>query len=262
MKVTKKPWPDNVSFILVAPTEPGNIGAAARAVKNMGFRNLELVEPAPYKTREARSMACGAKDVLEHVRIHPTILRAVSDKALVVGTTRRRGSRRGIILPIRTAARKIAAAAAKNSVAVIFGNEHNGLTNREIDACGMLATIPSHPGSPSLNLAQSVMLVAYELSQVDPTTFAPPLVKSGDIRRLLKRIETTLDILGYQPKGDRDLKADIMRNIKRLVGRAGLTEWELKMIYGLCRRIEDKTGTASPDRARAGPFPIKYIDSI
>jgi TrmH family RNA methyltransferase len=251
--MTKKAWADNVFFILVAPTEPGNIGAAARAIKNMGFRNLELVNPVPYATPEARAMACGASDILERARVYPTLREAVGEKSLVAGTTRRRGSRRGIIVPVAAAAKEIAKVAAGNKVAILFGNEHNGLTNREIEACGLLATIPSDPGAPSLNLGQSVMLVAYELSRAAPVEAAPPLVGSKEIQDLMKRVRGTLDILGYGKKGDRDLRADIMRNIRRLVGRAGLTAWELGMIHGLCRRIREKTGTSpdGPDRKPA-----------
>lgn len=244
--MTEKSWADNVFFILVAPTEPGNIGASARAIKNMGFRNLELVNPVPYLTPEADAMACGAWDILEKAPVYASLKEAVAEKSLVAGTTRRRGSRRGIILPAASAAEEIAKAAAGNKVAILFGNEHNGLTNREIEACGLLATIPSNPGSPSLNLSQSVMIFAYELSRVAPAEDATPLVGSKDIQTLMKRVRATLDVLGYGKKGDRDLRADILRNIGRLVGRAGLTEWELNMLYGLCRRVREKTRT-SPD---------------
>jgi TrmH family RNA methyltransferase len=251
--MNKKAWTDNVYFILVAPTEPGNIGAAARAIKNMGFRNLEMVAPVRYATPEARAMACGAADILEGALVHRTLLEALAEKSLVVGTTRRRGSRRGIILSAAAAAAEIAKAAPANKVAILFGNEHNGLTNKEIEACGLLATIPSNPAAPSLNLSQSVMLMAYELSRVAAVKAAPPLVGSREIQNLMKDVRATLDILGYGKKGDRDLRADIMRNIRRLVGRAGLTAWELGMIHGLCRRIREKTGTSpdGPDRKPA-----------
>jgi TrmH family RNA methyltransferase len=246
--MTVKAWADNVHFILVGPTEPGNIGAAARAIKNMWFRNLGLVNPVPYETREARAMACGAKDVLAAAGVYPSLDQAISDKSLVVGTTRRRGSHRGIILPMRMAAGDIARAAAKNTVAVLFGNEHTGLTNREIAACGLLATIPSDARAPSLNLAQSVMLAAYELGQVGRATPSPPLVGEREVRALMKKVRATLTTLGYGRRGSRDLRADIALNIRRLVGRAGLTDWELRMIRGLCRRIEDKAGAPAGQR--------------
>ncbi len=109
--MTDKSWADNVFFILVAPTEPGNIGAAARAVKNMGFRHLELVNPVPFLTLEAGAMACGALDVLERARVYPSLTEALAEKSLVAGTTRRRGNRRGIILSAASAAKEIAKAA-------------------------------------------------------------------------------------------------------------------------------------------------------
>lgn len=247
--MTAKSWTANVSFILVEPTAPGNIGAAARALKNMGFSNLELVHPVLFHTGEARAMACGAGDVLEGARVHASIEKAVADKSLVVGTTRRRGSRRGMILPIGEVAPEIARAAAGNKVAILFGNEHNGLSNDEIAACGLLATIPSDTRCPSLNLAQSVMLTAYELGRVGRRSASPPLASDREVRVLLSRVRQTLEVLGYGRSGSRDLGADILLNIRRLIGRAGVTEWELRMIRGLCRRIEDRTLTI---RARGG----------
>ncbi len=92
------------------------------------------------------------------------------------------------------------------------------------------------------------MLVAYELSRVAAIKAAPPLVGSQEIQALLKRIRKTLDILGYAKKGDRDLRADIMRNIRRLVGRAGLTSWELNMLYGLCGRVSRSLGKTREGR--------------
>ena len=96
---------ENISFVLIGPTEPGNIGAAARAIKNMGFRRLELVAPVPYLTGEARAMACQAKDVLERAKIYRTFRSAIARKSLIVGTTRRLGSRRGMVMDVRQAAR-------------------------------------------------------------------------------------------------------------------------------------------------------------
>jgi tRNA C32,U32 (ribose-2'-O)-methylase TrmJ len=125
-------------------------------------------------------------------------------------------------------------------VAVLFGNEHNGLTNDQVDECGFLITIPANPAFPSLNLAQSVMLVAYELSQVKPAAEVPELVENREVQKLLKRIKVTLALLEYRPKGDRNLETEILRNVKRLLGRAGLTEWELNMLYGLCRQVSKR----------------------
>jgi TrmH family RNA methyltransferase len=237
-----KGWSENISFILVGPTEPGNIGAAARAIKNMGFRRLELVAPVPYLTEEARAMACQAKDVLDRAKAHRTLRSAIAHKSLIVGTTRRLGSRRGMVMDVRQAARRIAEVAASNRVAILFGNEHTGLTNRELEECGLVLTIPSDPSFPSLNLAQSVMIVAYELNRVGAREKSLPLADNREVQGLFRRIPKTLKALGYARKGDKNLAAEITRHFKRLVGRSGLTEWELNMLLGLCTQVKKRLG--------------------
>jgi len=231
---------DHISFILVRPTEPGNIGAAARAIKNMGFRRLELVAPVPYLTEEARAMACQAKDVLEQAKVHRTVRAAIARKSLVAGTTRRLGSRRGLIMDVRQAARRMAASAGSNRVAVLFGNEHSGLTNRDLDECGLVLTMPSNPAFPSLNLAQSVMIVAYELGRAGTREKGPPLLGNREVRGLFRRIPKTLRSLGYSRAGDKDLPAEITRHLQKLLSRSGLTVWELNMLLGLCTQVERK----------------------
>jgi TrmH family RNA methyltransferase len=225
-----KSWKDNISFILVEPKEPGNIGASARAMKNMGFRNLELVKPWDFLSNEARQMACNSVDILERARVHSRFRDAVNDKNLVIGTTRRLGKTRGLIIP----------SAEKNRIAILFGREKNGLTNKEVEKCGFLITIPADPSSPSINLAQSVMLVAYELSKKTYKKNTPSLVKHEEIEKLYKHIQTTLKLLEYIPRGDRNIDKRIMRNLKHLIGRAGLTDWELNMLHGICSQVEKK----------------------
>ena len=118
-----KNWKDNISFILVEPREPGNIGATARALKNMGFTKLELVKPVAFMTAEAKWMACNALDVLEHATIHPGFKDAIKDKGMIIGTTRRIGKQRGPILPLTTGVKRIIPAAKKNNIAILFGRE-------------------------------------------------------------------------------------------------------------------------------------------
>jgi tRNA C32,U32 (ribose-2'-O)-methylase TrmJ len=126
-------------------------------------------------------------------------------------------------------------------VAILFGNEHSGLTNRELDECGLVLTIPSSPVFPSLNLAQSVLIVAYELSLSGTREKAPPLLENREVRALFRRIPQTLRSLGYASAGDKDLPAEIARHIQKLLGRSGLTEWERNMLLGLCTQVERKT---------------------
>jgi TrmH family RNA methyltransferase len=239
-KELMKSWKDNVSFILVEPGEPGNIGAAARALKNMGFRGLELINPCEFRPEKAKSMACNAGDLLMKARIYPDLSDAVREKSLVIGTTRRRGRQRGLIIAIEDGVKRIMTTAKRNRVCILFGREKNGLTNREVEACSFLMTIPSDSSSPSLNLAQSVMLVAYELGRRTYETAFPALVKQGELDDLYKHIHATLRILEYIPRGSRDIEKKIMINLKHLLGRSGLTEWELKMLHGICGQIEKR----------------------
>jgi len=243
---------DRISFVLVAPTEPGNIGAAARALMNFGFRRLELVAPVPFKTQEAWAMACQARDVLEKAKVHRSLRPALADKVLVVGTTRRLGSKRGLILDVREAVGRIARAARSGGVAILFGNEHSGLTNQELNECGLVLTIPSSPDFPSLNLAQSVMIVAYELAGVGGKSRPLPLVENRELGKLFRRLPKTLKALAYTRTGDKDLPEEITRHLKRLFGRSGLTEWELNMLLGLCTQVEKgrthKPGTGQREK--------------
>jgi len=233
-------WKENVHFILVEPKEPGNIGASARAIKNMGFKNLEVVTRRNFLTDESRQMACNANDVLENAAVHPNLKAAIKDKKIIIGTTRRAGKRRGLILPLKDGIKKAVLAAKKNKIAILFGREDKGLTNKEVEECGFLITIPANPASASLNLSQSVLLVAYELSQKTYKTGFPELAQQKEIAGLYKRIRSTLKLLGYIPKGSSDLEAKIMRNLEHLIGRAGLTDWELKMLHGICSQVEKK----------------------
>lgn len=235
-------WKDNISFILVEPKEPGNIGASARAMKNMGFTHLELVKPRSFMTKETKKMACNAFDILAKAKTYGNLNEALETKTLVVGTTRRLGRTRGLILPLEEGIKKVIASAKKNRVAILFGREDKGLNNREVEECGFLITIPSDPSSPSLNLAQSVLLVAYELSRKTYSGQFPMAVTRTELEILHQHIHNTLKLLEYIPRGNRDLEARIMRNLKHLMARAGLTEWELNMLHGICGQIEKKMG--------------------
>ncbi len=243
-----KDWKKNIYFILVEPQESGNIGASARALKNMGFDNLCLVRPPAQLSDEAAWFACNALDVLRSAAVFDSLNEALSDKSLVAGTTRRTGKRRGLFFPIEEGSRRIFETASQgNKVAVLFGRESRGLFNEEVEECGFLLTIPSSKEQPSLNISQAVLLTAYELSK---TGFRPdPEVKPGvrfvdheSLTTLFGRITGALKLLEYIPRGNRDLEKKIMLNLKYFIGRAGITEWEARMLHGLCSQIERKTG--------------------
>jgi len=247
-----KEWKDNICFVLVEPKEPGNIGASARAMKNMGFLDLCLVNPPPQMTEEGRWFARNAHDVLDSAKICTTFEESIRDKSIIVGTTRRIGKRRGLIFPVEQGVRRIFdIASGGNKIAILFGREARGLFNEEVEECGFMLTIPSSKIQPSLNLSQAVLITAYELSKVEfrahpllPSPYPAPaaLAAHGNIGDLYKRISRALELLDYIPKGDRNLEKKILANLKHFIGRAGLTEWELKMLYGLCWQVEKKIG--------------------
>jgi TrmH family RNA methyltransferase len=254
-----KGWRDNIYFVLVEPREAGNIGASARAIKNMGFRNLCLVNPPPEMTDEGRWFARNAHDVLDSAMVYDSVADAIRDKSIVVGTTRRRGKRRGLIMPADEGAAKLYGMAAANKVAILFGREARGLFNEEVEECGFMLAIPSSRLQPSLNLSHAVMIIAYELYLAEygrsgladgqgpyvltPGAEAAPVLSGhGQVDGLYERISGALELLDYIPRGDRNIKKKIVTNLKHFIGRAGLTEWELKMLLGLCYQVEKKVG--------------------
>ncbi len=152
-----------IRFALVRTSHPGNIGAAARAIRTMGFTRLVLVAPHKYPHAEATALAAGADEVLDRVVIVPTLAEAIADCTYVLGCTARQ---RAVALP--ELAPRIAAAHAREAlssgeVAVVFGNERTGLENEELMRCNAAVHIPSDPTYSSLNLAQAVQVLAYEL---------------------------------------------------------------------------------------------------
>ncbi len=235
-----KKWKDNVSFVLVEPREPGNIGASARALKNMGFRCLSLVNPAEL-TDEASWFAHNSLDVLREASVYSSLEEAVGSKSIVAGTTRRKGKGRGIIYPVRQGIQRLRALAEQNEIAILFGREDRGLYNEEVEECGFLLSIPADNRHPSLNLSQAVLIVAYELSRAEydeSGSTVDILVPHAELSLLYSRISETLKLLEYIPMGDRDIEKKIMSNLKHFIGRAGITEWEVGMLHGMCSRIE------------------------
>jgi tRNA/rRNA methyltransferase len=156
-----------VRIVLCRPSHPGNIGAAARAMKTMGLSDLRLVAPEKFPAPEARWMATNAIDVLDRARIHTTLAEAISDCIHAFALSARTREWSTPVLDVRTAAESGARAAeAGGDVAFVFGNEQAGLTNEEMLACQTLVHIPASAEFSSLNLAQAVQVVAYELFMV------------------------------------------------------------------------------------------------
>lgn len=244
-------WKDNVSIVLVEPTESGNIGATTRAMKNMGFSMLELVNP-PEITEQATSFAHNSMEILRGAVSHKTLHEAIEDKALVIGVSRRKGKRRGQWLTMEEAAKKVIATGASNKVALLFGREKKGLFNEEAFECNYMIAIPAEPEQPSLNLSHAVMVVVYEFHKaaLEAAGIAEPKPRLAPHRELKKLYDRMFDILvalGYTKWGDRDMGKNIISAIKNFLDRAELEERDVRILNGICGRLESRLRGSDKD---------------
>lgn len=233
---------EQIAIILVSPENPDNIGAAARAVKNMGFSDLRLVTPPPKWRGKAKKMAMSAGDILEKAREFSSLRKAVRDLGLVAGTTRRAGEHRGAFLPFNKAISKICKATYHQKVGIVFGRESKGLANEDSALCDHLVSIPTGTVYPSLNLAQAVMVMLFAFSWArdagEAVSYERTLNKK-EIEITITHFERALKALGYK-KGGADLLPRILKTLQGLIKRSGLMEPEAQMIKGLSRRIRER----------------------
>jgi tRNA/rRNA methyltransferase len=206
----------------------------------MGFSDLRLVDPVPFRSRSGFDMAVHARDVLDRARTYPDLASALEGCALSVGTTCRTGPYRSRAESLRETAPKLIAESAQNQIAVVFGTEDFGLTNDDLKLCQLLITIPTASEYPSLNVAQAMIVVAYELlcasqpaaSQAGPQRSARAPVSEVD--GALERLKDALISIGFLPAENPD---HIMFAIREIIGRAGLDPRELDIIKGIAGQI-------------------------
>lgn len=233
---------ENIRVVLINTTHPGNIGAAARAMKVMGLGNMHLVTPKTYPSAQATAMASGADDLLASAKVHESLDSALDGCGLVLGTSARLRSLSMPQMDVRAAAVKAMSEAQGQKVAVLFGRERYGLTNEEIQRCHYLLHIPSNPEYSSLNLAQAVQVVAYEfkLAAMDE---APQLLEPLDYQPapaqetegFLEHLERTLLATGFlNPKQPKRL----MARLRRLYLRARPDQNEINILRGILSSTE------------------------
>jgi TrmH family RNA methyltransferase len=239
----------NLRIVMVETTHPGNIGAAARAMKNMGQRNLYLVKPRIFPSAEVTARAAGADDILARAVVCGSLQDALQDCVLVVATTARS---RTIPWPVNTpreCAPEIINATASGQVAVVFGRESSGLNNEELELCNMAMQIPTDPDFSSLNVASAIQIICYEILQTIKTDSLLELKKeesppaSTEQMRLFYThlAECMTDIGYYNPAVPRSL----MRRMKRLFNRARLDREEMNILRGLLSTIQEAVGKKS-----------------
>jgi tRNA/rRNA methyltransferase len=229
-----------VRVVLVRPAGTGNVGSTARAMKNMGMRDLVLVRPRTRRSRWERAMAVHAGDVLGQARRFASLPEAVADCGLVVGTTCRGGLYREGVRSPEDAAPEILTAAHSGPVALVFGPEDHGLSNDDLRHCQQLVRIPTSDDYPSLNLAQAVLLCCYELRRVAlqglPAAPVPRVpARAEEITFALDRLQAAFLRIGFlNPQNP----GHIMLALRRLLGRAGLERRDVRILLGLARQIE------------------------
>ncbi len=226
--------------VLCQTSHPGNIGAAARAMKTMGITRLCLVEPKKFPDREANALACGAINLLENAHVCSTLEEALAGCALVIGLSARKRQLSHELVTVREAAtRARTLAASGQQIALVFGNEMSGLSNAELDLCQLLAMIPTNPDFSSLNVAAAVQVMCYEVysglvSDVPLTSNNDviPLASSEDVERLYRHMEETLIQIGFL---NPDEPGRLMQRVRRIYARAKLEKEEVNILRGVLK---------------------------
>lgn len=245
-------------FVLVEPSHPGNVGAAARALKTMGFSRLVLVAPRVANVQsdpEAIAMASGADDVLASAHVVPSLTDALSGAQWSLALTARSREYGPPQLAPRAAALHAREQAAQGDIALVFGNERTGLSNEDVERCSALAHIPANPAYSSLNLAQAIQVLSYELRMAyldapDAGEYAAAAgaanarAASDEIERMFVHLENALIALEFlDPVNPKKL----MSRLRRLFARAGLEREEVNIVRGIAKHILLKVRSGDRD---------------
>lgn len=232
---------DRIRIVLVRPSHPGNIGAAARAMMTMGLSRLVLVAPRRFPDDEATALASGATAVLDAARVVDALPAALAGCERVIGLSARPRELAGEVLPVREAAQRAVGTAARADVAMVFGTEMSGLSNDELAHCGTVATIPSNPAYGSLNLAAAVQVAAYELyvAVQGGTVWSAPrfaAATSEEVERLHAHAQRTLVAMRFL---DPRMPRRLMPRLRRLFARTTLEREEVNILRGILARIDE-----------------------
>ena len=231
----------SIRIVLVGTTHPGNIGAVARAMKNMGLTDLALVNPKIFPHAKATARASGAVDVLKNATVVDSLAEAIKDCIYVAGASARSRSLAWPTMEPRECAAKFTTMSEKGVVAAVFGPEKSGLSNSDLDHCDILLTIPTNPEFSSLNLAMSVQVFTYELRMAMAGGVAPhydddtPLATSEEMEHFYAHLETVVTEVDFlDPENPRHL----MRRLRRLFARAQVDKNEVNILRGILTAIQ------------------------
>ena len=249
----------NIRVVLVNTSHPGNIGGAARAIKNMGLDRLYLVAPKEFPTPRALWRAAGAADVLERAIVVPTLDEAIAGCGLIVGTSARERSIPWPMLNPRECGERIWQESADHDVALVFGREDRGLTNNELQKCTYHVHIPSNPDYSSLNLAAAVQVLTYEVrmaslseapSAVLEDKWDVPPARAEDLELYFEHLEQTLVDIGFHK---RDNPRQTMTRLRRLLSRIRPDTVELSILRGVLTGVQNVVWRLQQERGAGDP---------
>ncbi|KUM54279.1 tRNA (cytosine(32)/uridine(32)-2'-O)-methyltransferase TrmJ [Rheinheimera sp. EpRS3] len=237
---------NQIRIILVGTTHTGNIGSVARAMKTMGLSELYLVAPKELPDGQAYALSAGASDILAHAKVFDTLQQAISDCALVVGSSARSRTLSWPMLEPRECGVKAVQEAEKQPVALVFGRESSGLTNEELQLCNYHVCIPANPEYSSLNLAMAVQIVTYEVRMAwlqqaaqqqaaAPTADEAAYPSSEQMSNFYQHLEDTLNETGFIIKQHPGV---VMTKLKRLFTRARPEEAEYNILRGILTSVQ------------------------
>ena len=233
----------NLNFVLVETSHPGNIGACARAMNSMGILNLLLVNPKEFPSKEAEERAKSGKKVLEKAKIHKNINEAIGASNLIIGTSARSRSMPWPMMEISNLGKTINESLANNDeVSIVFGNEAVGLDNEDLGKCDFHLQIPTSKDS-SLNLSHAVQIVAYEIYKESFSSDSIVQQREVDLatsmqkEKLIDHIETVLELLDFY---DHENPKQVPARLRRLTKRMQLDKLEIGILRGILSKLEDR----------------------
>jgi tRNA (cytidine32/uridine32-2'-O)-methyltransferase len=233
---------ENISIVMVGTTHPGNIGAAARAMNNMCINQLVMVDPKCPVGEIAYARASGAHDILDKSRTVDTLQEAIQDCELVIGSTARSRSLSWPQLSPSDMAKKTWSLDDESKVAIVFGREHSGLTNDELQMCNYMVSIPTNPDFSSLNVASAVQVMCYEIYKtldegqaVEGPVLDEPTATSFDLEGYFNHLETVLLKIGYLNAAK---PGQLLQRLRRLYQRADLSKNEVNILRGILSLVE------------------------
>ncbi|MEN8115813.1 MAG: tRNA/rRNA methyltransferase [Bacteroidota bacterium] len=221
-----------ISFILVEPSTPENVGAAARALKTMSFSDLILVNPCDHLSKPARWLAHASNDILENAKVYDSLNEAITGFDFIISTTAKKRSVKHDYFQLSELPKLLNEKGnTVKKAAIVFGREESGLTNEELTLCDLVTTVPLKTTYPSLNLAQAVMLYAYELSKLNNQASETQEINHESFSALKEKIHLTLQKTGFNP--DSNIYPRFLERINFL------NEDDIHLLHSFCNKLLD-----------------------